>query len=56
MKEMCTARRESNQRGGFHHNGLVDEKRAVHKGHVLLGFQQMYAQCDTKSWSGLVIV
>lgn len=38
MKEMCTERRGSNQRGGFHDNGSVDEKCAVHTGHVLLGF------------------
>lgn len=35
---MCTERRGSNQRGGFHHNGSVDEKCGVHTGHVLLGF------------------
>lgn len=38
MKEMCAEGRGSNQRGGFHHNGSVDEKCAVHTGHVLLGF------------------
>lgn len=48
IKEMCTVRRGSNQRTGFHHNGSVDEECAAHTGHVLLGFQQMHAWCDTK--------